>query len=98
MSVLSGIPIVEFMHRDATKSNALKWLCGRLGVPLKGVAACGNADNDADMIAFAGLRAAVANASESCLNAAQLILPSNDNDGVAELIETIIYSAFRNPH
>ena len=94
----SSANFVEFMHKDATKSSALKHLCGRLGVSPSNTAACGNADNDADMIAFAGLRASVANASESCLNAAQLILPSNDNDGVAELIETIIYSAFRNPH
>ena len=53
-------------------------------------AACGNADNDADMIACAGLKTAVANASASCRNAAEIILPSNDNDGVARLIERII--------
>ena len=86
----SSAHFVEFMHRDATKSNALKWLCGRLGVPLKGVAACGNADNDADMIACAGLRAAVGNASESCKAAAELILPTNNEDGVAELIRRVL--------
>ena len=86
----SSANFVEFMHKDATKSSALKHLCGRLGVSPSNTAACGNADNDADMIAFAGLRAAVGNASKSCINAAQLILPSNDNDGVARLIETII--------
>ena len=86
----SSANFVEFMHKDATKSNALKWLCGRLGISPDNTAACGNADNDADMIAFAGLKAAVGNASDSCKAAAQLILTTNDNDGVARLIETII--------
>ncbi len=88
----SSSSFVEFSHRDASKSNALKWLCRHLSIPLRQTAACGNADNDADMIACAGLRAAVGNAGESCKKAADVILPSNDNDGVAELIEHIIYS------
>lgn len=86
----SSANFVELMHRDATKSNAVKWLCKRLGISQGETAACGNADNDADMIACAGLKAAVANASESCKNAADIILPSNDNDGVVELINKII--------
>lgn len=81
---------VEFMHKTATKSNALRWLCGHLGLSLSQTAACGNADNDADMIACAGLGAAVANASDSCKNAAAVLLPGNDNDGVADLINLIL--------
>lgn len=88
----SSANFVEFMHKDATKSNALKRLCRRLDVLPRNTAACGNADNDADMIAFAGLKAAVGNASVSCLNAAEVVLPTNDNDGVAELIEMIMRS------
>ncbi len=86
----SSANFVELMHRDATKSNAVKWLCKRLGISQGETAACGNADNDADMIACAGLKAAVANASESCKNAADIILPSNDDDGVAELLKTAL--------
>ena len=80
----SSANFVEFMDAQATKSNALRWLSKALQI------ACGNADNDADMIACAGLKAAVANASKSCRDAAEIILPSNDNDGVAKLIELII--------
>ena len=86
----SSANFVEFMDAQATKSNALRWLSKALQIPLRQTAACGNADNDADMIACAGLKAAVANASASCRNAAEIILPSNDNDGVARLIERII--------
>ena len=86
----SSANFVELMDGAATKSNALRWLCAFLKIPLIQTAACGNADNDADMIACAGLKSAVANASESCKNAADLILASNDDDGAAELIYKII--------
>lgn len=86
----SSANFVEFMDKNATKSNAVKWLCDYLSIPLSQTAACGNADNDADMIACAGLKTAVANASESCKTVADVLLPSNDNDGVAELIQLIL--------
>lgn len=81
---------VEIMDKGATKSSAIKWLCKYLSISLSAIAACGNADNDADMIAAAGLKTAVSNASESCKKAAEVILPTNNNDGVAELIKMIL--------
>lgn len=81
---------IEFMAADATKSNAVKWLCRRLGISLSHICACGNADNDADMIKSAGLGAAVKNASSLCLEYADLVVASNDNDGIAELIDIIL--------
>lgn len=86
----SSANFVEFMDSNATKSNALTWLCDHLTIPLTQTAACGNADNDADMIACAGLKTAVGNASEKCKKAAEVILPTNDNDGAAELIRRIL--------
>ena len=86
----SSANFVEFMDKNATKSSALKWLCDYLNIPLSQTAACGNADNDADMVACAGLKAAVANATEKCKKAAEVILPTNDNDGTAELIYRIL--------
>jgi len=86
----SSANFVEFMDAQATKSNALQWLCDALQIPLSQTAACGNADNDADMITCAGLKAAVANASHACRSAAEIILPTNDNDGVAQLINLIL--------
>ena len=86
----SSANFVEFMDAQATKSNALQWLCDALQIPLSQTAACGNADNDADMITCAGLKAAVANASPNCQAAAEIILLSNDNDGVAQLINMIL--------
>ena len=56
------------------------------------IAAFGNGDNDADMLAFAGLGIAVKNASKRCLAAADYICPTNDEHGVAITIEKLLTS------
>ena len=53
-------------------------------------AAFGNAENDVDMLRFAGLGVAVANATPACLEAADLICGSNREDGVAKILWQII--------
>ena len=80
---------VEIMDGEATKANALRFICDLLNIPLEETAAAGNADNDVDMIVEAGLGIAVKNATPKCLNAADILVESNDNDGIAELIEMI---------
>ena len=81
---------IEFMDKSATKGNAVDWLCNYLDVKTESTCACGNADNDADMIEQAGFGAAVENASKLCLDCADIIVPSNNSDGVARLIEIIL--------
>lgn len=81
---------IEFMDKSATKGNAVDWLCNYLDVKTVNTCACGNADNDADMIEQASFGAAVENASKLCLDCADIIVPSNNNDGVARLIEIIL--------
>ncbi len=83
---------VEFMDADATKGRAVEWLCKRLGISREQTVACGNADNDINMIEFAGLGAAVSNASASCISSADLIVKSNDEGGVAQLISFMLES------
>ena len=83
---------VEFMNGTATKANALRKLCELLDVDQKNTAAAGNADNDVDMLLFAGTGAAVRNATPKCLDAADLIVDTNDNDGIAELVEYLVES------
>ena len=80
---------VEIMDGAATKANGLNFICDLLDIPLENTAAAGNADNDVDMIVEAGLGVAVKNATPKCLNAADILVESNDNDGIAELIEMI---------
>ncbi len=81
---------VEMMHKSATKGNAIKWLCDYLNIQLENTCACGNADNDVDMIKQAGLGVAVKNATPKCLESADKIVASNDENGVAELIDYLM--------
>lgn len=86
----SSVDFVEFMSKKATKAIALEYVCNILNIKNTEVCACGNADNDADMIEWAGFGATVENASESCKKVAKINVSSNNNDGVAELIEKIL--------
>lgn len=86
----SSEDFVEFMNKNASKSNAMKWLCNKLNIDIKHTSACGNADNDIDMIKLSEFGVAVKNASSDCLDTAKFIVPSNDDNGVAFLIEHIL--------
>ncbi len=82
--------LLELSAAGGGKGSGLAWLCDRLGVSREETAACGNGDNDADMLLFAGIGGAVANATEACRNAADVILPSNGEDGAAVFLESFL--------
>lgn len=89
--VTSSSPLlVELSDEKAGKASGLRFLCEMLGIPPENCAAFGNGDNDADMLRFAGLGVAVANASKLCLEAADIVGPSNNDDCVAKIFEQII--------
>ncbi len=81
---------VEISAKNATKAKGLEYVCELLKTPKENTAACGNADNDADMVLWAGLGAAVRNSSKLCLDAADIVVGANDDDGVAQLIDYIL--------
>lgn len=81
--------LLELADLRAGKGAALRSLCRLLGVGRAHVAAFGNADNDVDMLDFAGFGVAVANAAPNCLAAADLVTASNSDDGVAAVLREI---------
>lgn len=76
--------------KKASKGNALLKLSNYLGIPIKNTIAIGNDNNDISMIKQAGLGVAVANATEDLLKQADIIIDSNDNNGVAKFLESIL--------
>lgn len=86
----SSDAFVEFSAKQATKAKALEYVSSIFGIESNNTSACGNADNDALMIKWAGLGCAVRNATQLCIDYADIIVPQNDDDGVAKLIEYII--------
>lgn len=74
----------------AGKGNALRTLAAHLNVDMSSTIALGDSMNDISMIQEAALGVAVANADERLKRVANYIAPSNDDDGVAYIIEKAI--------
>jgi len=88
LTILKSRPFfLEITHRKATKGQALAFLAQREGIRAEEIAAVGDSYNDIDMLRFAGLGAAVANAPQEVKDAADVITPSSGDDGVAAFIE-----------
>lgn len=81
---------VEGMGADVSKGAGLRVLARHMGVPRERVMAIGDNDNDADMVAWAGLGVAVGNATRRVKAAAGVIAPPQDMDGAAWAIETYV--------
>lgn len=78
--------LLEISYRDCGKHSGVKFVLDLLGLPRESLAAFGDGDNDAQMLEYAGIGVAVANASEACRAVADRITASNDEDGVAQEI------------
>lgn len=75
--------LLEISYKDCGKHSGAKVILEHLGLEREQLAAFGDADNDADLLAFAGLGIAMANASKKCREAADWVTLSNDENGVA---------------
>ena len=65
-------------------------LADYLGLDASEVICVGDAGNDRHMIEFAGLGVAMGNATEDIKAIADFVTKSNDQDGIAHLIERFI--------
>ena len=84
---------LEVMNEEVSKGNSLKFLCEKLGVNREEVIAIGDNNNDISMIEFAGLGVAMKNGEAEVHSKADIITEgTNDEDGVAEIIEKYILS------
>ncbi len=84
--------LLEFMNPEINKGGALKFLAHMHHIPLRNVLAIGDGMNDVSMFAVAGYSAAVKNASAAVEREADIVVPSWDQDGVAEAIEWALAS------
>ena len=78
---------LEFTEAGVTKGTSLEWLANRLGIKRADVIACGDGNNDLSMIEWAGLGVAMANAADTVKEKAQYMTASNDEDGIALVVE-----------
>jgi len=90
VSGISRPQYIESISPEAGKERALRELCSQLNIAPEEVIAFGDGQNDAGMIRFAGLGVAVANAREEVRAQADLVAPSNHEDGVAQVIMQLL--------
>lgn len=81
---------VEVVPNGIDKAVSIEKLIGELGISREEVIACGDGFNDVSMIKFAGLGVCMSNGCEAAKNAADVIAPSNDEDGIAWVIENYV--------
>jgi hypothetical protein len=85
----SGLDWVEIGAPGISKAYALERICARLGIGVGEVLAIGDNHNDLTVLAWAGRAAAPANAIPEVLAIVDQVVPSNQDDGVAQLLEDL---------
>lgn len=83
---------LEFAHPDVSKGSGLAFVAERLGFTAAQTVACGDGENDRELLDWAGFGVAVANAHEDILRRAALVIPAVTEEGVASLLEAYVES------
>jgi Cof subfamily protein (haloacid dehalogenase superfamily) len=81
---------LEIFHATCSKGEALRHLCARLGLSMAEVVAVGDNYNDREMLEEAGLGVAMANAEPEIIAIADRTTRSNDDDGIAALVDDLL--------
>jgi len=87
--------LAEINALGVTKAAGLERWAAERGIAAEAVWAFGDMPNDLPMLRWAGRSFAVANAHADVLTAADEICASNDDDGVAEVLERLLAAGGR---
>lgn len=91
LSILrSGDIFIDVIHPQATKGNALAHVIKHYGIDRTNVIAFGNYFNDLEMIELAGVGIAMENSPIEVKQKADLVTETNNNDGVALIVEQLL--------
>lgn len=86
----SGPGNIEITSPEAGKGTALLHLAAHLGLTRENVMAVGDASNDLSMLEYAYHSVAMGNATPEVISACRYVTGSNDECGVAQIIEQVI--------
>ena len=91
LELCDAFPInLEVSAPGINKGEGLKILGEKLGIGTKDMMAFGDSNNDSAMLQTAGVAVVMDNAYESVKEIADMIAPSNEEDGVAAVIEQML--------
>lgn len=80
---------LEVTAKDIDKAKTLDKILASIGKSRSKLIACGDGFNDMSMISCAGIGVAMANASLAVKDLADYIAPSNDEDGIADVVSQL---------
>ena len=81
----------EVLPPGVNKGSGVAALLEHLGVEPDAAVACGDAENDVEMLRLVGVGVAMGNAKPPALAAADVVVASNDDDGVAEAVRRFVF-------
>lgn len=88
--VSGGYSNLEFTRADISKSKGLLFLSNLLSIPIEQIMACGDSENDKDILETAGLAVAMENATDEIKSIANYVTASCNNDGVGRAIQKFL--------
>lgn len=80
----------KFTKKGVTKENAIKIVCNSYKIGFEDVIAFGDDYADIEMLKIAGVGVAMGNAIKEVKEIADIVIESNDNDGIAKYLEKIM--------
>jgi hydroxymethylpyrimidine pyrophosphatase-like HAD family hydrolase len=86
---MAGAGVVELLPLGLSKATGLAVAARRLGLRARDTIAFGDMPNDVPMFGWAAHGVAMANAHEELLAVADAVTTSNDEDGVAAVLEQL---------
>lgn len=86
----SGLRCAQIGPAGVSKASALEHVCALHDIDPRHAVAVGDGDNDAEMIAWAGLGVAMGNADRVAVAAADIVVGHTDADGLAAYLESVL--------
>jgi hydroxymethylpyrimidine pyrophosphatase-like HAD family hydrolase len=90
LASFAGMSVVDIVPQATTKAVAVAEELASKGCAAEATVAFGDMPNDLPLFGWAGWACAVANSHPYVLEAADEIVPSNDDDGVARTVQRLI--------
>lgn len=85
-----GYKNIEYTLSGTTKAMGLRFLADLLHIPMEGTMACGDTQNDIDIMQAAAIGVAMENADDEVKSIADFITKSNNESGVAYAIKKFV--------
>lgn len=92
-ALCGGYMNIEYTLKGTSKAEGLRFLADYLQVPMDATMACGDTQNDIDIVQAAAIGVAMGNAENDVKAIADFISKTNNEDGVAYAINKFIFGA-----